>query len=164
MNRLRGLPGVLLLRSLLVVILVAIMVALFLDRSEKLSRQVRQTAQQQTLARINAALALYLLQQASEGHLQQISARDGANPFDLLAGNGGLTAPDYRGIGSADDPPLREGWYYDSHRGVIFYSEGEGGRSGLWRLSLRFDDRNGNGRFDPGVDSITGLGMSRVNG
>ncbi len=162
MNRLLGLPGVLLLRSLLVVILVAILVALFLDRSEELSRQVRQTAQQQTLARINAALALYLLQQAGAGRLQQLPAQEGANPFELLIRGGVLTAPDYRGIGLADDPPLREGWYYDPQRSVIFYSDGKGGRSGVWRLKLRFDDRNGNGRFDPGIDSPVSLGMKKA--
>jgi len=165
MSRLQGLPGVLLLRSLLVVILVLILIGLFLDRSDRLSRQVWQTARQQDIAQLNAALALQMLQAASQGRLSSLSDWDRANPFERLAATGLYTPPtDYRGEWKGGAAlPRQPGWYFDVRRQVIAWFDGD--RWLLrWQLRLRYQDLDGNGRFDPETDRLQGLGMKKAAG
>jgi hypothetical protein len=163
MNRLQGLPGTLLLRSLLVVILVSILVGLFLDRSDELSRQVQRSARRQALTRIRSLLGLRLLQAASSGRLDRLAALDRANPFEALASGGDYRPPQqYRG--AIDDPrQAREpGWYFLSRQRVIRWFDGGQWLAEAWQLRLKYEDRNGNARFDPGVDVIEGLDMKKA--
>jgi len=165
MNRLRGLPGTLLLRSLLVVILVSILAALFLDRADRLSEQVQQTARQQTIGQLNALLGLRLLRAASEGRLDQLARLDQANPFKLLTEEGRFQPPKtYRGeIGDAEQA-RQAGWYFDTRRRVLRWFDGEHWRPEAWQLRLRYRDLDGDGRFDPDRDVLEGLGMKKAAG
>ncbi len=165
MNRLRGLPGTLLLRSLLVVILVSILAALFLDRTAQLARQVQQTARQQTIAQLNVLLGLRLLKAASEGRLGELAADDRANPFRVLAEEGGFEPPEnYRGELASQEQATDPGWYFDTRRRALRWFDGEHWWPELWRLRLRYRDRDGNGQFDPGRDVVEGLGIKKAAG
>jgi hypothetical protein len=163
MNRLQGLPGVLLLRSLLVVILVSILVGLFLDRSDRLSRQVWQAARQQDIARLNTALALQMLQAASRGRLSSLAGWDRANPFERLAATGKYAPPaDYRGEWKGGNAlPGRPGWYFDVRHRSIAWFDGDRWLE-RWQLRLRYQDIDGDGRFDPETDRLQGLGMKKA--
>ena len=165
MNRLRGLPGTLLLRSLLVVILVSILAALFLDRADRLSEQVQQTARQQTIGQLNALLGLRLLKAASEGRLDQLARFDGANPFRLLAQEGGYQPPKtYRGEIGNEGQARRPGWYFDTRRRLLRWFDGQRWLPEAWQLRLRYRDIDGDGRFDPDRDVLEGLGMKKAAG
>ena len=163
MNRLRGLPGVLLLRSLLVVILVSILVAVFLDRTADLSRQVQETARRQVIAQLNSALALRLLEAASRGRLDELAEMDRANPFDILSRDGRHAPPaDYRGEWAGPGLPSQPGWYFDLKRRDIAWFDGRNWLPQRWQLRLSYEDRNGDGRFEPDVDDLKGLGMKKA--
>ncbi len=165
MSRLRGLPGVLLLRSLLVAILVLILVAAFLDRTADLSRQVQETARRQLIAQFNASLSLRLLEAISRGRLADLAAMDRANPFEVLLRKDGSVPPaEYRGEWAGPGLPSKPGWYFDPRRRDIAWFDGRDWLPQRWQLRLDYEDRNDNGRFDPRVDKLHALGMKKAAG
>ncbi len=162
MKRPRALHGVL-FRALLAVILVHLLVAFFLDRVADLGHQVRVVANQQLMARLNAYLALRLLRAARQGRLHALAGLDRANPFEVLAEDGAQPPPpDYRGEIDSREQARQAGWYFDTHQRSLMYFDGERGWRESWQLRLEFEDRNGKGRFDPGLEHIRSLSMKKA--
>jgi len=117
-----------------------------------------------TLNSLRNGITYYTAERMMLGQMRQLAQLDGANPVGLV-----IVAPKgYRGaINPGQGQKFEPGdWYFDKDRGVLVYrvvnperlwSE-DGDSSRLeFRLKLDYRDRNGNGRYDPGIDSIIGL-------
>ncbi len=117
------------------------------------------------IGNIRSALGLEVSRLALQESINQVAKLENSNPMKLLA----QVPADY--IGEQEDPkqiPEPGNWYYDVQQQALIYtvlyseyfsSPLAGPPRIRYRIRLDYDDKNRNGRFDAGIDSIGGLDL-----
>ncbi len=128
---------------------------------EDLTIKSDQVARERVITEIRGALAMMLYDYAIKGQLHDLARFDGENPFVIVAVYRSLPA-NYRGtIASVREKHNQPGWYFDmDERLVIFVSLDN--HIDRYRLAFEYQDRDGNGRFDPRTDGVGRLELKQV--
>jgi len=157
--------GFTLLELVAVIIIIAILGLVALDRFWSLRVAAERATIKQVTGNIRSALGMEVARFALENRLAELPRLDGSNPMLLLA----QTPSGYLGEISPDPATLVEGsWHFDpasktlDYR-VIYAENFDSGRDNpariRFRITLIYRDRNDNQRFDPGLDAISGLDL-----
>ncbi len=152
------------------IVVISIISTLFVfaaERLMKLAVQAERAQVEQTIGVLKSALAMEIAAHVARDTIPELTKWVGANPMDLLAD------PPKTYLGALDhpDPASIEGghWYFDRQAGYLVYrvyNEREfvttlpGPKRIRWRLEPVFEDRNGNGRLDPGQEALAGLRLA----
>jgi prepilin-type N-terminal cleavage/methylation domain-containing protein len=162
--------GFTLIELLVVVVAIGILAGVLLERVLPLVGRAQRTAFLGVQADLKTALLLEAAERITRGEGARLPALAEANPMSLL-----LTPPaNY--LGSFSWPPdgelPRASWYFDEHSHRLVYLVGRYARfDGLGgpprRIELTtefvFEDRNGDGVFDPVRDEFEGLRLRPVH-
>lgn len=146
--------------SLLAVIAIARLLALQVDAERVGMETVAGT--------LRSALGMAVAEAIVQQDLRRLEPLEGSNPMERLA----ETPTNYLGaLGSPDPASLPDGhWYFDNGAGELVYLVRNGAYfSGTanpprarFAIQLVYGDRNGNGRFDSGIDKVEGLRLTPV--
>lgn len=149
-----------------VVILISILASVALNRIWGWRDEVERTLIQTVSGNIRSALGLETAQLALQNKLDQLPKLAGSNPFSLLA-----QKPDnYLGELSDTNPDTKQPgvWYYSKEQRVLIYTikyspSFKSSLTGVprirFKIKLIYTDNNHNRRYDPGIDSISGLNL-----
>ncbi len=154
---LASVPGALLFRTLVSLLLILILVAVFFSYVDDTQREFERNSIAQTKRIIDGALAVAFASYAVEGRLDELGELDGGNPFVLLQRYQMLPVA-YQGEIVQDlDADLAAGWYYLEHRRIVAYKSHHLDSDSYFSVRLNFNDGDGNGRFDPATDEFLNL-------
>ena len=155
-------PGGLLFRAIVATLLILIVVVQFLRYVDQVQIDTERASVQQTVRIVDSGMVVYFSQLIIKKQLEKIVEMDGGNPFPQLAPYG-LIPGEYRGVTqSLQGTEGRPGWYYLVDSGEVIYRYRYQDKIDRFRLSLKFDDKNGNGTFEEAVDSIFALHLNRT--
>ncbi len=152
------------------VILVSILVGVAANRISLIHGRYEAAAMAGVLGSLRSALGIALAARIVDKHNGSIAALDGCNPFDLLA----RRPENYGGVVDKPQPSsLQPGyWYFDSASGEVIYRVREaawfkgslpGPARARFRVVLGFTDRDGDGQFTAGVDSLHGIDLRAID-
>lgn len=159
MNTLGSHPGAILFRMSVMAVVIALLLVAFFDYLDDTEKALERAAIERGRTLIDSELAVVFARHAIRGELDALAQFAGGNPFALLAANR-LGQVEYRGeLGAVDAQRRLPGWYYDAAGGQVIYLPRFLDRQARFDLSLRFDDVDGDGRFDRGADRPTGLAL-----
>ncbi|MEO8465892.1 MAG: type II secretion system protein [Gammaproteobacteria bacterium] len=159
--------GFSLVELMVVVIAIGIIAGALLDRVLPLIGRAQRAAFVQVRADLQMALLFEAAERISRGDAASLQSLTDRNPMTLL-----LVVPaNY--VGSFERPaedylPVAS-WYFDEHTHRLVYRvghytrfDGQGGPAGRVELKTEFvfDDRNGDGTFEPGADNFRGLRLT----
>jgi len=160
--------GFTLLELVMVIVVIAILATVALDRFWSLQVAAERAMIQQVTGNIRSALGMEVARFALDGRVGELPQLDGSNPMLLLA----QTPVGYLGEVSPDSAEITEAsWYFDPNSQTLNYrvSYGENFDSHLeqpallrWRIHLIYQDHNHNQQLDPGIDAINGLNLVRL--
>lgn len=161
--------GFSLLELVVVVVIVALLASIVLARLLALQADAERVAMETVAGTLRSALGMTVAEAIVRQDLQRLRDLEGSNPMDRLA----ETPNNYLGALATPDPArLPDGhWYFDERARELVYlvrhkERFSGGDMNPPRarfaVRLVYADRNGNGRFDDGIDKIEGLRLSVV--
>lgn len=150
-----------------IVALILVLIVSIIQAVWRLRADAERVSVAQNVAAVREALSNEILVRVirSQQPLDRIVAElQYTNPFHLLE----QPPPNYLGELSAADPAGIDGyqWYFDTERALLVYRIGnpERFRTPLagparirFQLRPQFQDRNGDGRFDPAIDEADSL-------
>lgn len=156
--------GFSLLELVIVVCAIALLAVLAIERLWAMRVDAERVAMEQVVNNLRGALGIKVANYLAKGDLAGIRALEGSNPVDRLSEAptnylGALADPDPASIAAGS-------WYYDlaSHALVYRVRNAEHFVSSLgapararFAVALVYEDRNRNGRFDQGVDTLEGV-------
>ena len=163
MNTLGSHPGAILFRLSIMVILIAILTAVFFSYLEDSEKEFERTSILQTKRVIDSSLAVVFASYAVGGRLNQLNDLHGANPFVFLE-EFGILLPAYAGLLTTD--PVNDtapGWYYLAHRRVVVYRSRFIGGDSYFTVLLNYEDLNGSGSYEPNADRFRNLQFVEAN-
>jgi type II secretory pathway pseudopilin PulG len=153
-----------------VIVLASLVAAAILARVVPLIGQAERAAFYKTEAELRSALLLEAAARIARGEGATLVDLARSNPVDLLLNEPTNYLPPTDAATAARGP--RPSWQFDTDRGVLIYRlgrhtrfepiEGPDDRIEL-AVGFQFDDRNENGRFEPGVDTFYRLELSPVH-
>lgn len=150
-------------------VLLIILVLIFIRVATRTIWELRVAAEQvsvmHTVGAIKSALGVHVAYTVMKSGADELAPLHKSNPFQFLkeplpANFELLTQP----RAAEELQPYR--WYFDAASGVLIYRVGNeeqletslpGPARIRFQLQLRFEDRNGNGRFDKGSDTVAAL-------
>ena len=161
--------GFTLLELVVVVSIICLLVVLAIDKIWALRAEAERAAVAQVVGALRSALGIETARRFVREGLHSVSELEGSNPMDLLVQRPGsylgeMKAPDPAGLAGGD-------WYFDPVDGTLGYKvrfDGSfestaGAKDWLrYRVILRYRDVNASGRFEQGVDEISGLDLVRI--
>ena len=162
--------GLSLVELMVVVIAVGILAGALLERVLPLIGRAQRTAFVQVRVDLQTALLLKAAERITRGEGATLPSLAGVNPMTLL-----LTPPaNYVGSFArpADEDVPGASWYFDEHSRRLVYRVGrytrfdpQGGPPGRIELTTEFvfEDRDGDGSFDPPRDEFEGLRLTPVH-
>lgn len=152
----------------IIVVLILIFVIIAARRLWELRIVAEQTHVIHTVGALQSAVGIEVVERVLRGGLAAVADMDRADPMDYLD-------PDRRPTNyqRLDHPlPLEQlvprRWYYDAQEGILTYrvqhgdyleTELPGPPRIRFQLQLRYDDVDGNGRYDAGIDNLGGVGL-----
>ena len=169
-HALRYARGFSLLELVVVVVAVAILTGVALDRLLPLVGRAQRAAFLRVQGDLQSALLLEAADRITRGEAHTLVELAGANPMAPL-----LKAPaNYVGsVSGVDEAAIpRASWYFDEHHGRLGYRVGrhtrfdaQGGPPGLIELTVAFvyQDRDADGVFDAAGDRFDGLRLTSVH-
>jgi len=157
--------GFTLLELVVVICLVAILFTVAANRLWHVQVAAEQAAMDMMLGNLRSALGIKVAELFTRGDLAGLRALEGSNPMRLMA----ETPENYLGE-IAGEPERRGGWRFSLRDGVLIYrAKNEayfqgagGGPEARFRVRVLYEDRNRNGRYDPGRDSINGVRLAAL--
>ncbi len=150
-------PGAINFRLSVMVILIMLFIYVFLHYADEAEEAIELQSVQQARRVIDSALFIVFATYVTEGRLDELANLEGANPFEFLKKYLVHSIP-YRGeTGTLDAITAESGWYYLTGSGDLIYVPFGQSASVRFRVSLNYDDINGNGRFDSATDRIKTL-------
>ena len=158
MNTLSSIPGALLFRSVMVVILVLIMIVIFLSYTSGLTRKAAEIERNKVIYELDTVLSYRLYSAAIKGRLSELTALHQQNPFVVLADENYTVPSAYVGEVNQTDPLQQSGWYFDTSKHMIFYWEASK-VTHRYQMQFKFNDLNASGIYESNADSIEKLGM-----
>ncbi len=167
---LRDARGFSLLELVVVVVIVAILIGVALDRLLPLVGRAQRAAFLDVQRELQSSLLLEAADRITRGEAATLADLADGNPMTLL-----LTPPaNYLGPLEAPEPNdvPRASWYFDDAAGTLVYrvgrhtrfaaKEGPADRVEL-RVAFVFQDRDADGRFDAAGDRFDGLRLTPVH-
>ena len=165
----KHLRGFSLLELVIVIVMISVLLVLAISRLLALQVDAERVAMQTVLGTLRSAIGIKVAEDIVKMKVADLRSYQDANPMKLLA----QLPPNYLGEFDGVDPATLEdgNWYFDKRAGMLVYlvrNKGYfiGGQPNPPRarfvMRLIYSDRNGNGVFDPGVDSIEGLSLDPV--
>ena len=161
--------GFSLIELLVVVIAIGILSGAVLERVLPLIGRAQRAAFMQVRGDLQTALLLEAAARITRGEAETLTSLANVNPMTLLL------SPPGNYVGSfaepVDDAPPAS-WYFDEHSRRLVYRVGryarfdaQGGPPGRIELTTEFvfEDRDGNGAFDPVRDEFEGLRLTPVH-
>ena len=165
-----NLRGFSLLELVVVIVIISLLVAIALDRLLPYIDEAERVGVLTMESQIKSTLMTSAAKRIAGGKASSISELHASNPMLLM-----LEAPDnYVGElrGAAKDAVPRRNWYFDLDTRRLVYRKGR--RLGWseekpadnpeFGVRVAFDDRNGNGAFEPGTDELYGVRLQRAAG
>ena len=160
----RGQAGLSIFEVTLVVILVGILMVIAMEKILRLDVDAERVAMQRMIGQLQSALVIEFADRVVHEGLAATRDMEGINPMSVLAG----VPAKYVGEFDEPIPPGVAGgeWYFDTgNRTLVYmvrnveYFEGHLHNPARARFQVRlaFEDRNGNGRYDPGLEGIGGV-------
>lgn len=158
--------GFTLLELVVVIIIISILLVLAADRLLKVRAQAERAAVVRAVGNMRSALGMTLAKDIAHDDWPAIAALPGSNPMALMTRIPG----NYLGSLNHPDPAHIDGmqWYFDASEHVLvyrvlytdgFHSPLTGPARLRFRIEAQYEDKNGNGRFDRGVDDFQGLDL-----
>lgn len=161
--------GFSLVELLVAVIAVGILAGALLDRVLPIIGRAQRAAFVQVRVDLQTALLLEAAERITRGEGATLPRLAEANPMTLLL------SPPQNYVGSFARPPddvPAASWYFDEHSHRLVYRVGrytrfdpQGGPPGRIELATEFvfEDRDGNGSFEPARDEFEGLRLTPVH-
>ena len=167
----RGATGFSLLELIVVIVIISILVAVALNRLLPYIDEAERVGVLTMESQIKSTLMTSAAKRIAGGNAASISELDGSNPMQLM-----LEAPDnyvgeLRGADAASVP--HRNWYFNLDTRRLVYRTGrrfgwsapkEDTVNPEFEVRVAFDDRNGNGHFEPGADELFGVRLQREAG
>lgn len=161
--------GFSLLELVVVIIVISVLLVVAVDKLLALQVDAERVAMEQVAGTLRSALGIKVAESIVRNDMRAIATLEGSNPMDRLA----QLPVNYLGEHDGPDPAsLEDGnWYFDTRERVLVYLvrnkgffEGEAGDPPRTRFAIRvvYTDRNSNGRYDHGVDSLEGVRLAAL--
>ena len=163
--------GFSLLELVVVIVIISVLVAIALSRLLPYIDEAERVAVLTVESQIKSTLMTSAAKRIAGGRAASISELNRSNPMQLM-----LEAPkNYVGElrGSDGGSVSRRNWYFDLETRRLVYRPGRpfGWSDGAesidnpeFEVRVAFDDRNGNGQFEPGTDELFGVRLQRQAG
>jgi len=155
-------PGAILFRLGIMVILIAILVAVFFTYVADVQKNAERAAITRTKGLINSSLAVVFATYAVQSRMSELNDIDDANPFEFLREYQMLPATYAGEIEHALNDQLKPGWYYLKSRRQVTYKPRYLDEVFRFELKLSYQDKNDSGRFEPEIDTFQGIYFQRV--
>lgn len=163
--------GFSLLELVFVLTIIGVLIAVALDKLPKWQAQAERAAAESVVGGLRSALGIKVASYLARNNVAAIAALEGTNPMEQLA----EIPANYVGVRRGPEGAEVEGgqWYFDGNTRQLVYrvrTGFAGGESGSPSAELRYtvrlvyEDRNHNGRFDIGRDSLEGVQLEEVQG
>jgi prepilin-type N-terminal cleavage/methylation domain-containing protein len=163
--------GFSLLELVVVIAIIGILLAVALNRLLPYIDEAERVGVLTLESQIRSTLMTAAAKRIAGGKSATLTEFDGSNPIALL-----LEAPDnyageLRGNDTVGVP--RRNWYFDLDSRHLVYRKGRpfgpaGERESLddpeFEVRVAYADRNGDGRFQPGIDELWGIRLHRIAG
>ena len=134
------------------------MTRIFLNYAEETQRVYEQNSIQQTRRIVDSTLAVVLASYAVKREMAALADIDGSDPFRLIREFDLVVPPSYQGaVEQRSLAALEPGWFYLAPLGLTCYKARFATGDRCFRLTLEYDDVDGSGRFDSGVDAYRNL-------
>ena len=170
----RGAPklrvgGFSLLELVIVIVIISFLLVLAVSRLLAVQVDAERVTMETVAGTLRSAIGMKVAESIVKYQVPGLARLAGSNPMDLLA----ETPKNYLGEFDGVDPStLQDGsWYFDKRTKTLDYVVRNKGffTGGVpnpprarFAVRLVFNDRNGNGVFDPVVDAVQGLRLSPV--
>ncbi|HYW92156.1 MAG TPA: hypothetical protein VFA95_06830 [Gammaproteobacteria bacterium] len=138
----------------LVVIVIGLVVAVLIDRVQKVMVEAERASVVEVVGQLRAALGMQVAKLVAEGDTRRLARLQGGNPMQLMA----RPPASYAGTVTGPDSNLKPGhWYYDPkthalryrvRRPDVFVTPAKPADEIRYRVVLVYRDSNGNGRYD----------------
>lgn len=161
--------GFSLLELVIVITIISVLLVIAISRLIALQADAERVAMNTVVGVLRSAIGIKVAESIVRQDIGGLPSLAGSNPMDRLA----ELPSNYLGEkGGVDPVTLEDGsWYFDTGSGTLVYLVRNKGNftGGLRnppraRLAIRlvYNDRNGNGAFDAGVDAIEGLRLAAL--
>ena len=158
MPTIASIPGAIIFRTLITIVLILILMVVFFWYSEELEDKSEKIAHYKVIQELNIALSFYLYRKAIDGNLNDLQRTNIGNPFVVLAGEDYSVPLDYRGELPTGMVPKKRGWYFDATNQSIFYWN-QAKLFSDYQLRFIYEDKNGSGKFESSEETIKSFGM-----
>ena len=153
-------------------VIIAILVLIFIVIAAQRIWQLRIVAEQthviHTVGALQSAVGIEVMERVLRGGLAAVADMDRADPMDYLDPD--RRPRNYQRLDRPLPPEqmVPHRWYYEPQQGVLTYRVQHGdylytalpGPPRIrFQVQLRYDDIDGNGRYDPGIDSLGGVAL-----
>lgn len=163
----RSSRGFSLLELVVVIVLVAILMTIAIARLMALQAEAERVAMETVVGTLRSALGMKVAESIVRHELNGLVALQASNPMERLA----ELPTNYLGEFDRHNPgELQDGsWYFDrSDRTLVYLVRNKAHFSGgaanppraRFAVNLLYGDKNHNGRFDAGTDSVEGLRLA----
>lgn len=162
-----GNKGFSLFELVVVLTLIGVLIAVAIDKLPAWQSGAEQAAVESVAGSLRSALGIKVASHVARNEMAGIVALEGSNPMELMA-----EVPDnYAGVRQGGEAASMAGgqWYYDSSARQLVYRVRTGFASGSsetaelrFAVRLVYEDRNRDGRFDLGRDSLGGVRLEQV--
>ena len=161
--------GFSLLELVVVIVIISILLTVAVSRLLALQVDAERVAMETVAGTLRSAIGIKVAEHIVRQNIAGLKDLEGSNPMDRLA----ELPRNYLGeLDGLDPSRLEDGnWYFDTRSRVLVYlvrnkgfftgGLGDPPRAGF-AIRLVYADRNSNGVFDPGVDSVEGLRLVAV--
>ncbi len=147
-----------------VVIIVSVLALFLMSRLWALQVDAERVVMENMVGTLKSALGIKVASYIAKGDMAGLQSLQRSNPIKLLS----EPPKDYVGEIDGADAAIEGGkWYFDTRAGRLVYRVRNSGhfRSGAgpqaqFGVELVYEDGNGNGMFDRGIDSIAGLRLA----
>ena len=160
------LSGFSLLELVVVIVLVSVLLAVAVERLLLMKARAESAAMDQVVGSLRSAMTIRIAELLARNRPSEIAAMVGSNPMLRLA----EPPSNYLGELFGPDPAtLQPGnWYFDTREHVLMYlvDSSDYFESPLdpprarFAIQPVFEDTNGNGRYDAGIDLLQGLRLA----
>jgi prepilin-type N-terminal cleavage/methylation domain-containing protein len=163
--------GFSLLELVVVIVIIGILVTVALNRLLPYIDAAERVGVLTVESQIKSTLMMSAAKRIAAGKAASISELDGSNPMHLMLETPENYVGELRGRDGSSVP--RRNWYFDLETRRLVYHTGR--RFGWsddddpmddpeFEVRVAFDDRNGNGRFEPRTDELYGVRLHREAG
>jgi general secretion pathway protein G len=158
-----------LLELVIVIVIISVLMVLAMSRLLALMVDAERVSMEMVAGTLRSAIGMKVAESIVKSKVAELPALEGGNPMAQLA----EVPRNYLGeLDGADPTKLEDGnWYFDKrdktlvylvrHKGFFAGGQADPPRA-RFAVRLVYSDRNGNGVFDPGVDSVEGLRLGPV--